>query len=277
MRHVLLVEAADRPGLVHEISGVLFRAGLNLMENQEHVDLPTGRFFMRSEVEGQLEPERLMETLGGLKLPEAIYSLRELRPWRAAMLVSREHHCAADILVRNAYHELNLELVCVIGNHAELGRLVRRFEIPFHHLSTEGVTREEHEARLGRLLEEAGVELVILARYMRVLGRELVERWRGRMVNIHHSFLPAFVGARPYQQAFERGVKIIGATAHFVTEDLDEGPIIAQDVIHVDHSYSARDLARAGRDVEQRVLAAALRLVTEDRVMICGRRTVVFA
>lgn len=276
MRKVLLVEADDRPGLVHEISGVLFRSGRNLMENQEHVDPDSGRFFMRSELEGDGDDARLLEQLHRLNLSRATYRLHALRPRRAVMLVSREHHCAADLLVRHTFREINLDLVAVISNHAHLGWLVERFNLPFHHLPAEGLTREKHEAGLCQLLYELHPELIILARYMRVLSPSFVAQWEGRMINIHHSFLPAFVGARPYQQAFERGVKIIGATAHFVTDELDEGPIIAQDVIPVDHSYSAKDLARAGRDVEQRVLATAIRLVSEDRVFVCGRRTIIF-
>ncbi len=271
-----MVEAPDRPGLVHEITGALFRSGLNLMENQEHVDPDSGRFFMRSELEGSAEPSHLLATLNELHLPGATFRLRPLKPRRAVMLVSREHHCAADLLVRHTFQELNLHLVSVISNHSHLGWLVEKFGLPFHHLPAERVSRETHESQISALLEAADPELIILARYMRILSPGFVARWEGRIINIHHSFLPAFVGARPYQQAFERGVKIIGATAHFVSDDLDQGPIIAQDVIPVDHTYSAKELARAGRDVEQRVLAAAVRLVTEDRVFICGRRTIVF-
>lgn len=277
MRNVLSVQAKDRPGLVYEISGVLYRFGLNVMENHEHVDSNTGRFFMRTEVQGELDRNELLASLEALSIPGATFRLRELKPRRAVMLVSKEHHCAAEILIRNKYQEINLDLVAVIGNHEDLAGLVKMFQIPFHFVPSSGVDRKVHEAEVDRILNEWAPELMILARYMRILSPEFVGKWEGRMINIHHSFLPAFVGARPYHQAFERGVKIIGATAHLVTPDLDQGPIITQGVIPVDHSYSAKDLAKAGRDIEKNVLAQALRLVSEDRVFICDGRTIVFS
>lgn len=195
---------------------------------------------------------------------------------RVAILVSKEHHCLADLLVRQAYGELNTEVVVVIGNHELLQPLAGKFNVPFFHADSANRVREEHEADLLRLLEPFQPELLVLAKYMRVLSPGFVARWPSRILNIHHSFLPAFAGAKPYHQAFQRSVKVIGATAHFVTEQLEEGPIIVQQVIPVDHTHAPLDLVRASRDLEQVVLSRALRLVLEDRVLLCNKRTIIF-
>jgi formyltetrahydrofolate deformylase len=261
---LLLVECPDQRGLVHRITGVLFRHGCNVTSNHEFVDEESGRFFMRTEFSGEMEPE------GG----EARLAPTGRR--RVVVLVSREHHCLAELLVRCTYGEINAELLAVVSNHETLAPLVNRFGIPFHHVPHEGRSREEHEAALLQLLEPLRPEWLVLAKYMRILSASTVARYRHQIVNIHHSFLPAFAGAKPYLQAFRRGVKVIGATAHFVTEQLDEGPIIMQQVIPVDHRRGPADLAQAGRDVEQMVLAQALRLVLEERVFLSGNRTVIF-
>ncbi len=274
--HILLVECADRPGLVHEITGELFRHGVNVVGNQEFVDRPTQRFFMRTEFDGEVEAAALVEGVRARLPAGAEVRLSRLEPKRVVVLVSREHHCLGDILVRHAFGELNARVLAVVGNHATLESLVRRFDLPFHHVDATNRSREAHEAAVLEVLDRYQPEYLVLAKYMRILSPAFVARFPRRIVNIHHSFLPAFVGARPYHQAFERGVKIIGATAHFVTEALDEGPIIAQQVIPVDHTHTAEDLQRAGRDIEQLVLARALKLVFEDRVFLCGRRTVIF-
>jgi formyltetrahydrofolate deformylase len=189
---------------------------------------------------------------------------------------TREPHCLGELLLLDAVGDLPGRIVAVVSNHDLLHGLVQRFGVPFHHVSHEGVSREAHEAELARVIEGYAPHSIVLARYMRVLSERFVGRYPQRIINIHHSFLPAFAGASPYRQAHARGVKIIGATAHFVTAELDDGPIIAQDVIHVDHAYSPERMAQAGRDVEKLVLARAVRLVLEDRVFLHGRRTVVF-
>ncbi len=274
--NVLLVECPDRPGLVHGITGVLFRHGANVLGNQEFVDRPTSRFFMRTEFEGGVDRDRLISETREVLPPAAVVRLATADPKRIVILGTREHHCLADILVRHAYSEINAQVVAVIGNHEVLRPLVQRFELPFHHVGHEGLDRDAHETGLLSILEGYQPDYLVLAKYMRILGSGFVRRYAGRIINIHHSFLPAFAGARPYRQAFDRGVKVIGATAHFVTERLDEGPIIVQQVIPVDHTHSAEDLRQAGRDVEQLALARALRLVFEDRVFLCGNRTVIF-
>lgn len=273
---VLLVECPDRPGLVHAITGVLFRQGVNVVGNQEFVDRPSARFYMRTEFDGAVDATRLLSELRTVLPPGADVRLSHLEPKRVVVLASKEHHCLADILVRHSFKELNAHVLAVIANHATLEPLVRKFELPFHHLSHGELSREIHEAEVLTMVQRYRPDYVVLAKYMRVLSPQFVGHYPARLVNIHHSFLPAFAGARPYHQAFERGVKVIGATAHFVSDELDAGPIIVQQVVPVDHTHAADDLVQAGRDVEQMVLARALRLVFEDRVFLCGNRTVIF-
>jgi formyltetrahydrofolate deformylase len=273
---VLLVECADRAGLVHGITGVLFRRGLNIVGNQEFVDRESARFFMRTEFDGAAEAEPLVGEVRAVLPAGAVIRLTDLAPKQIVVLVSKEHHCLADLLVRHAFGELNARILAVASNHDALAPLVSKFDLPFHYVPHEGRSREAHEAGLLEVIAPYDPEFLVLAKYLRILSGGFVARFPSRIVNIHHSFLPAFAGARPYQQAFHRGVKVIGATAHFVTEHLDEGPIIVQNVIPVDHTHTRQDLAQAGRDVEQLVLARALKLVFEDRVFLCGNRTVIF-
>lgn len=274
--HVLLIECADQRGLVHAVTGVLFRRGLNVVGNQEFVDRATARFYMRTEFDGMADGPALVAEICAL-LPEgAEVRLSDLAPKRVVVLATKEHHCLADLLIRHEFGELNARLLAVVSNHPKLAPLVAKFELPFHFLSHEGSSREAHETELHRIAESYQPDYLVLAKYMRVLTPDFVARFPSRIINIHHSFLPAFAGAKPYHQAFQRGVKVIGATAHFVTDQLDEGPIIVQQVIPVDHTHAAEDLAQAGRDVEQMVLSRALKLVFEDRVFLCGNRTVIF-
>jgi formyltetrahydrofolate deformylase len=274
--NILLVECADRPGLVHGITGVLFRRGLNVVSNHEFVDRAAGRFFMRTEFDGEADSAALESEVRAALPVDAQVRCAHPAPKRVVALVSREHHCLGDLLVRHAFNELNARLLAVVGNHPVLSPLVEKFDLPFHWVTHEGRSREEHEAELLALLAGCQPDYLVLAKYMRILSPEFVRHFPARIINIHHSFLPAFVGARPYHQAFARGVKVIGATAHFVTDALDQGPIIVQQVMPVDHTHSPEDMAQAGRDVEQLALAKALRLVFEDRVFLCGNRTVIF-
>jgi formyltetrahydrofolate deformylase len=274
--HVLLVDCPDRPGLVHAITGVLFRAGANVTSNHEFVDAETRRFFMRTACEGPMDAPAVQSAVAAVLPDGADVTFRRAAPRRIVVLASREHHCLADVLVRHAYRELGADLLAVVSNHEILRPLSDKFSVPFHHVSHEGLSREAHEEALLALIGPLKPDYLVLAKYMRILSPRFVSAWPNRIVNIHHSFLPAFVGARPYHQAFQRGVKVIGATAHFVSDQLDEGPIIMQQVIPMDHSYSPRDLARAGRDIERTVLANSLRLLNEDRVFLCANRTVIF-
>lgn len=273
---VLLVQCDDRRGLVHAITGVLLKHGVNVVGNQEFVDRGSARFFMRTEFDGAVPASELEAEVRDALPPNASVRFSDLEPKRIVVFASKEHHCLGDILIRHEFGDLNAQVLAVVSNHSVLEPLVTRFGLPFHFVDHETLTREAHETRLLEAIESLRPDYLVLAKYMRVLTPEFVRRFPARIVNIHHSFLPAFVGARPYQQAFDRGVKVIGATAHFVTEKLDEGPIIVQQVIPVDHTHTAQDLSRAGHDVEQMVLARALRVVFEDRVFLCGNRTVIF-
>lgn len=273
---VLLVECADQRGLVHAVTGVLLQHGVNVVGNQEFVERGAARFFMRTEFDGAVESGRIEAEVREVLPPGASVRLSDLKPKRIVVLASKEHHCLGDILIRHAFSELNAQVLGVFSNHPVLEPLVARFNLPFYFIGHDALTREAHEAQMLAAMERLQPDYLVLAKYMRVLTPEFVRRFPARILNIHHSFLPAFAGARPYQQAFDRGVKVIGATAHFVTEKLDEGPIVVQQVIPVDHTHTAHDLSQAGRDVEQMVLARALRLVFEDRVFLCGRRTVIF-
>jgi formyltetrahydrofolate deformylase len=274
--HIVLIDCADRKGLVHNITGVFYRNGHNITSNAEFVDGAADHFFMRTEVVGNLDATQITSELCAvLPSPVAIRITRRVKQ-DIVVFVSREHHCLADLLIRHSYGELNANVQAVVSNHATLEPLACRFDVPYHHVSHEDVSRPEHEGKILSLLEILKPQYIVLAKYMRILSPEFVARFENRIVNIHHSFLPAFAGANPYRQAFERGVKIIGATAHFVTASLDQGPIIAQGVIPVDHTHSAADMAEAGKDVEKIVLARAMKLVLEDRVFVSGNRTVVF-
>jgi formyltetrahydrofolate deformylase len=272
----LLVDCADEPGLVYRITGVLFNHGCNVIRNQEFVDEETARFFMRTEFTDGPAPADLIAELRDALPADAQVRVAPSVRRRIVVLATKEHHCLGELLLRHSFDELGASILAVIANHPTLEPLAARFGIPFHCISHEGLTRPEHEARLADAIDALEPEYIVLAKYMRVLSPSFVRRYPHQVINIHHSFLPAFVGAQPYRQAFERGVKIIGATAHFATEVLDEGPIIAQSVIPVDHSYSPGAMAQAGRDVEKLVLARALRLVLEERIFLLGNRTIVF-
>jgi formyltetrahydrofolate deformylase len=273
---LVLIECDDRPGLVHGVTGVLLRHGCNVISNHEFVDQETRRFFMRTEFTGEVDLSRIHTETAGLLPAGAIVRMSTIAPRRVVVLCSHEHHCVADLLVRHAFGEINARIEAVISNHTTLANLAHKFDVPFHALSCEGLAREVHETRVLEVIDSYQPEYLVLAKYMRVLTPAFVARYAGRMINIHHSFLPAFVGASPYQQAFQRGVKVIGATAHFVTEQLDEGPIIVQEVLPVDHTHGPQDLAQVGRDVEKLALARALKLVFEERVFLCANRTVIF-
>jgi formyltetrahydrofolate deformylase len=273
---LLLVECPDRPGLVHGITSVLLSHGCNVTSNHEFVDQETGCFFMRTEFTGDADPVHIeKETIGILPQP-AIVRLSSLAPRRIVVLCSREHHCLADLIVRHNFAEINAHILAVASNYPVLADFVGKFGLPFHFVSHADIAREEHERRLLEILAAYEPDFLVLAKYMRVLSPQFVARFPSRIINIHHSFLPAFAGAKPYQQAFRRGVKVIGATAHFVTDALDEGPIIVQEVLPVDHTHGPQDLAQAGREVEKLALARALKLVFEDRVFLCANRTVIF-
>ena len=274
--HVLLIDCPDEMGLVHKITGILYRHQLNIVKNDEYVDDASNHFFMRAELAGEMDEEKLLDELQEA-LPKGVnLKMNPQKQKDIVVLATKEHHCLGDLLIRYAYDELNANILAVVSNHNTLQPLVAKFGIPFHFIDHKHKSRDEHEATVLKALKIYEPEYLVLAKYMRILNPSFVKQYNNRIINIHHSFLPAFIGARPYRQAFDRGVKIIGATAHFVNDELDEGPIIAQNVIQVDHRFSAADMARAGRDVEKIVLARALKLVFQDRVFILGNKTVIF-
>jgi formyltetrahydrofolate deformylase len=278
MAHLLLIQCPDERGLIYKITGVLYRRGLNILRNSEFVERDGNVFFMRTEFE--LAPgvtaDALWAELQAALPATADIRLTDNRKKNIVLLVTKEHHCLSELLVRHAFGELNATILGVISNHEVLGELTRKFDLPFHYVPHEGYSRAAHEAEVLAQLAAYAPDYVVLAKYMRILSPEFVAPYANRLINIHHSFLPAFVGASPYAQAYERGVKIIGATAHFVNEQLDQGPIIAQSVIPVDHTKSARELAQAGRDVEKIVLARALKLVLEEQVFVHRNKTIIF-
>lgn len=273
-RHILLMHGPDHKGLIYKVTRILFEHNQNIIRNDEYVS-PSKYFFMRTEFEGETDASELLVVLQK-ELPEEI-SLR-LNPKKKkeiVLLVTKEHHCLGELLIRYAFDELDATIQAVVSNYNTLQPLVSKFGIPFHFISHENKSREEHEEAIVRTLNIYQPEYLVLAKYMRIITPDFVNRYPNRIINIHHSFLPAFVGANPYRQAYERGVKIIGATAHFVNNDLDEGPIIAQDVKPVDHRQTALDMSVLGKDTEKAVLSKALKLVFNDRVFIYNNRTII--
>ncbi len=274
--YVLRVECTDAKGLIHKITSVLYRHGLNIIQNGEFVDTEKKRFFMRTQIFGGADPSKILRELSALLPKDSVVSLDKDRKKDLVLFVTKEPHCLGDLLVRHAYGELNANIRAVIGNHDHLAPLASKFKIPFYHVPYTNGTQKSCEAKIHAILEKYRPEIIVLAKYMRVLSSDFVSRYKNRIINIHHSFLPAFAGKEPYKQASERGVKIIGATAHFVTSQLDKGPIIAQDITMVDHSHRVSDMAQAGKDVEKIVLAKALRLALEDRIFVSGNKTILF-
>ncbi|QCR22046.1 formyltetrahydrofolate deformylase [Pontibacter sp. SGAir0037] len=276
LSHVLLINCSDQRGLVYKITGVLYKHEVNIISNGEFVERNFNYFFMRTEFSGEFDRERLLQDLYEA-LPETVeIRLTDKRKKNIVLMATKEHHCLSDLLVRHAFNELDATILCVISNYDTLQELTAKFNIPFHCISHEGISREEHEKQILELVQQYRPEFVVLAKYMRILSADFVSCYSNRIINIHHSFLPAFVGANPYAQAYERGVKIIGATAHFVNDQLDEGPIIAQNVIPVAHTHSAREMAQAGRDVEKIVLAKSLKLVLNEQVFVYKNKTIIF-
>lgn len=288
--HVLTLSCPDRPGLVFAVTRWIHETGGNILDSQQYTDpsddpsdgtRESGEFFLRLHVD--FGPDRDARTLTEGFAPVAAELAMDFRlveaerPARTLVLVSKEGHCLNDLLYRQSSGGLNIEVPAVVSNHRDLERLASSYDVPFHHLPVTRETKPDVEARVLELVDELDIDLVVLARYMQILSDDLCRALAGRAINIHHSFLPSFKGARPYHQAHDRGVKLIGATAHYVTADLDEGPIIEQGVQRVDHRMSPADLARVGRDVEAQTLSRAVRLHAESRVLMNGPRTVVFA
>jgi formyltetrahydrofolate deformylase len=277
----LTISCPDRVGIVAAVSHFIAERGGWIVEANHHADAASGRFFMRN----VMRSESLAQGVDAFRRDFAAIAQRFGMDWalaesarrkRVVILVSRLDHCLVDLLYRWRSGELACDIPCVISNHPDLRAYVEWHGVAFHEVPVTAATKREAFARVAQLYDDHGGDVMVLARYMQILSPELCARYAGRIINIHHSFLPSFVGARPYHQAFERGVKLIGATSHYVTEDLDQGPIIDQDVVRVDHDDTVEDLIRYGRDVERAVLSRALKYHLEDRVLLSGHRTVVF-
>jgi formyltetrahydrofolate deformylase len=277
----LLVSCPDRRGIVAALAQVLYGHGANILDSDQHTDPVAKMFFQRIRFDlSALMTDRLTLERAIAEVGERFFMSYRLiyaeKPKRVALFVSKLDHCLYDLLLRHRGRELSCEMALVVSNHPDLEPVARDFGLPFFHLPVAPATKNETEQREIELLERERIDLVVLARYMQILGEEMVNRYEGRIINIHHSFLPAFVGGRPYHQAYTRGVKLIGATAHYATPNLDEGPIIEQDVVRASHKDSVEDLARKGRDLEKVVLARAVRWHLDDRILVYGNKTVVF-
>ena len=277
---ILTLSCEDKPGIVARVTGNLFDAGGNILEAQQFDDAQSGRFFMRVVfAPGESDPAHFRAAFSTVAQQFAMeWTLRDTaQKRRVVLMVSKFDHCLGDLLYRTRIGELPMEVVAILGNHPKEALNISLIgDIPYHHLPITKDTKPQQEAEVKRIVTETGAELVVLARYMQILSVDLAAFLSGRCINIHHSFLPSFKGAKPYHQAHARGVKMIGATGHYVTADLDEGPIIHQDVETVTHADTPEDLVRKGRDVERRVLAEAVRLHLEDRALVNGNKTVVF-
>ena len=277
---ILTISCTDVPGIVARVSGTLFDHGANVLEAQQFDDQESGRFFMRVVFDpGQNSAEMLRAALEPVAQQYGMdWNLRDTaKKRRVVLMVSRFDHCLGDLLYRARIGELPMDVVAILGNHPKEALSISLIgDIPYHHLPITRDTKPQQEAHVKRIVTESGAELVVLARYMQILSDDLAAFLSGRCINIHHSFLPSFKGAKPYHQAHARGVKMIGATGHYVTADLDEGPIIHQDVETVTHADRPDDLVRKGRDIERRVLAEAVRLHLEDRALLNGNKTMVF-
>jgi formyltetrahydrofolate deformylase len=276
---IVTLKCNDVPGIVYATSAAVVAIGGNILENDQFTDPVTNQFCMRTRFEtASSEKEvtaRLTNDLASFSPRLGVRSVNAHR--RALVMVSTDDHCVAELLYRHEQGDLPLDIVAIVGNHRDCAPIADRHSVPFHEIPVTPETKVQAEAQLRDVLISQNVDFVVLARYMQILSPEFCSDYSGRIINIHHSFLPGFKGARPYHQAYERGVKLIGATAHFVTSDLDEGPIIEQDVVRVSHARAPKELVSIGRDIERSVLARAVKLIAEDRVALVGNRTVIFS
>lgn len=284
----VLISLPDQKGLVFHISRTFFELGCNIIRQDEFVDTQSRQFFLRTHIQTQdshLQPQTLLARLAQDLGIQAHIRIQPLSKKSIVIFCTKENHCLGDLLLRYDSGELHAHIKAIISNHDTLAPLAKKFDVPFAHIpapnpqdsNTIEQGRITHEKEILAYLKSLGeIDLIVLAKYMRILSPEFVAHFPHQILNIHHSFLPAFIGANPYKQAYERGVKIIGASAHFVTKDLDEGPIITQDVIPIDHTYSWQDMQRAGRDIEKSVLSRALKLTIEDRIFVYQNKTIVF-
>lgn len=273
---IVVIQCTDKVGLVAAISDVIARHGINIVTMREFVDTIESVFFARLVIEPYQNIGALEAALKGVLPSDAIVKVNPVTEKKIIVLVTKEYHCLSDILVRNHFKTLGATVEAVIGNYPILQNICERFDVPFHYIGHEDKDKEAFEEEVKAQINQYDFDYLVLAKYMRILSPEFVATYPNKIINIHHSFLPAFIGASPYKRAFHRGVKLIGATAHFVTNELDEGPIIVQQTIPVNHTFMVADMVRAGKEIETSVLAKALHLVFEDRVFVFNNKTIVF-
>jgi len=273
---IILIQCKDKVGLVAAISGLMAKENINIVSMREYVDTGANRFFARLVSEQTIDPTILLNNLRSVLPEDALIDINPEPEKKIIVLITKEYHCLSDILVRNHFKTVGAQVQCVIGNHNVLQDICERFDVPFFFVSHENKSREKFESELLAVIKKYSFDYLVLAKFMRVLSAQFVELFPMQIINIHHSFLPAFAGAHPYKQAYQRGVKIIGATAHFVTNNLDEGPIIEQQIIPVDHTYTTHDMIKAGKEIEKAVLAKSLKMLFEDRVFVYNNKTIVF-
>ena len=276
MDYILKIDCNDEKGLILRVSEIVFKHGLNYVSTSEFVDHENGRFYMRAVVVGEVNTLEFKNTLSAYLPSDSIIFFEAIKKKDIVILATKENHCLGDLLIKHSSGDLNANILAIIANHDTLRPLSDKFNISFTCISADGMDRAEHEKLVQAELAKYKFDYMNLAKYMRILSPDFVKVYPKKIINIHHSFLPAFIGANPYKQAYERGVKIIGATAHFVTDDLDEGPIITQDVVRVNHEMSWKDMQKAGRNVEKVVLSNALDLVFDERVFVYNNKTVIF-
>ncbi|WP_297193846.1 formyltetrahydrofolate deformylase [uncultured Campylobacter sp.] len=274
MTYILKICTADEKGLIYRICDLIFRHHINIIKNDEFVG--EGMFFFRSVLEGDFDTNAFLGLLEALLPKNSLIELHKNRKKDIVIFASKESHCIGDLLIKHYSNELKANIKAVISNHDSLEDLVLKFNLPFHFISTLNLDRQLQEEKVLECLKGYDFDYLVLAKYMRILSSSFVSKFEHKIINIHHSFLPAFIGANPYKQAYERGVKIIGATAHFVNDNLDEGPIITQDILSISHEDTWQDMRDKGRAVEKNVLAKALDLVFDDRVFIYENKTIVF-
>jgi formyltetrahydrofolate deformylase len=272
---VVQIQCTDQKGLIAKISGILFQNDHNVLIMKEFVEESSNRFFARIELSGALNVSKVQNELAAILPSDATILVRPKQKKRLIILVTKEHHCLSDLLIRHYFGELNATIESVIGTYPNLADLCQRMNIPFYFIEAGSRSKESFEAELLARIAGHHPDYIVLAKFMRILSPSFVAHFTHRILNIHHSFLPAFVGAHPYKQAFLRGVKIIGATAHFVNENLDEGPIITQKTIEIDHEYELQDMIEAGHEIERAVLAEALKKVLDDHVFVSGNKTII--
>lgn len=273
---VVLIQCTDKTGLIAAIAGIMAKKGINIISMQQHVDILANRFFSRLVGEQYVDGNTLISDLQAVLPADAVISINPGAEKKVILLATKEYHCLSDILVRNHFKTLGAAVQCVIANHDTLQNICERFGIPFYMVTHKDKSKEAFEGDIVEVIKRYSYDYLVLAKFMRILSPGFVELFPLKIVNIHHSFLPAFMGAHPYKQAYLRGVKLIGATAHFVTNDLDEGPIIEQQIIQVNHTFTTADMVKAGKEIEKSVLAKALKMLFEDRLFVYNNKTIVF-